>query len=163
MTLSVKCEVSRAKKLWPPRPGLKGAPPPGVQPRATSFRLNQSITSSGSASTVQWRRSMASIVTLSNPQPSPSSRWCATVLLGVESDQQDQGISWKSLAARADGNFHFPGSTLVEEDQASGYVLLGLGVTARCLLIPERLPASIRAAARRSCCRAHRRADPASC
>jgi hypothetical protein len=34
----------------------------------------------------------------------------------VESDQQDQGILWESLAASAEGNLRFPGSTLVEED-----------------------------------------------
>jgi hypothetical protein len=41
---------------------------------------------------------------------------CATVFLGVKGDQQDQGISWESLAASAEANLRFPGSTLVEED-----------------------------------------------
>jgi hypothetical protein len=34
----------------------------------------------------------------------------------VKGDQQDQGITWESLAASAEGNLRFPGSTLVEEE-----------------------------------------------
>src|SRR4029450_9261547 len=37
-------------------------------------------------------------------------------VLGVNGDQQDHGISWETLAASAEVNLHFPGSTFVEED-----------------------------------------------